>query len=90
MVPPYMRMSGADRALVQDQLKILYSIVQERDCLACHVCGKSVMARIRILSNLTFNDGLQQVFRQQKPKANVTHLKQCAVLIVAIMKDRGL
>jgi len=66
MVPPYMRMSGADRTLVQDQLKILYSIVQERDRLACHACGKSVMARICILSNLTFNDGLQQVFRQQK------------------------
>jgi len=45
------------------------------------------MAHIRVLNNLTFNDGLQQVFRKKKPttQADDTHIKQSAALIVAIM-----
>jgi len=55
----------ADRALIQDQLKMLYSIVQVSDRLAFHVCGRSFMGHIRVLNNLTFNDRLQQVYRQK-------------------------
>lgn len=45
------------------------------------------MACIRISSDLTFGDELQQVFRRknQQYKDDVTHIKQCAVLIVAMM-----
>jgi hypothetical protein len=82
----------ADRTLVQDQLKMLYSIVQVSDRFACHVCGKSFMTHIRVSSNLTFNDGLQQVCRQQRPtrQAGVTHVKQDIILIVTIMQNSGL
>jgi hypothetical protein len=59
------RMAGW--TLVQDQLKMIYGIVQVRDRHACHVCGKSFMARICVLNNLTFDDRLQEVFCQQKP-----------------------
>jgi hypothetical protein len=78
----------ANRTLVQNQLKMLYSIVQVKDRLACHVCGKSVMA-----VSLSEQFDIQRWTTSTEANntmINVTHVKQCAVLIVAIMKNRAL
>jgi hypothetical protein len=50
------------------------------------------MARICVSSNITVYETLQLVFRQQKLTAetSVTHVRQCAVLIVASMYSGGL
>ena len=55
-----------DWTLIQDQLKMLSSIVQVRNCLACHVFGKLCVARICLSRNLAFDDGLQSVFCQHE------------------------
>lgn len=68
----------ADRTLLQDQPEMLYSFVQVRDCRAEHVSGKLCMSRIRVSSNLTFNDGLQMVFCQRKLT------EQCLVSLTSI------
>jgi hypothetical protein len=57
------RMAG--RTLIQNHLKVLYSSVQTRDRLACHVFGKLRVACICASSNLAFYKGLQMAFRQQ-------------------------
>jgi hypothetical protein len=64
----------ADRTLVQNQLKILYSSIQVRDIPACHVFDKSGVARICVSSNLRVQQGI----------------RQCAVLIVANMHNGNL
>ena len=55
-----------DWTLIQDQLKMLSSIVQVRDCPACYVFGKLCVARICVSRNLAFNDGLQSVSCQHE------------------------
>jgi hypothetical protein len=77
---------------VKNQLKMLHSVTQVRDHIACHVFGKSCMTRICVSSNLAVYEGLQLVFRQKKltAKANITHIKQCAVLIIASMNNGSL
>jgi hypothetical protein len=70
----------ADRTLVQDQLKMLYSIVQVSDHLAFHVCGKSFMAHIRVLNNLTFTDRLQQEIGQKSQQHRLMTLTSSRAL----------
>jgi len=50
------------------------------------------MAHIYVSSNIAVYEGLQLVFRQQKftAETSVTHVRQCAVLIVASMYSGGL
>lgn len=57
----------ANWTLVQNQLEILYSVIQVRDPLqfACRVLGESCVACIRVSSNLAVDKGLQLAFSQQ-------------------------
>jgi hypothetical protein len=55
-----------DRTLVQNQLKMLYSIIQVRDPPISHVFGESCVAYIYVSSNFAVYEGLQSEFRQQK------------------------
>jgi hypothetical protein len=85
----------ANRTLVQDQQKMLHSIVQVRSRFACCVFGKMCVARICVSSNLTVYGGLQLMFHKQKlarqsPSDVSTHIKQCTVLDITSMYNTGL
>jgi hypothetical protein len=47
-----------DQTLVQNQLKALHSIVQMKDLLAHHICGKLCVARICVSSNYAIYEEL--------------------------------
>jgi hypothetical protein len=69
-----------------------FSSVQARarDRLAPHVFGKLRVACICASSNLAFYEGLQLKLAKLTAKTSVTHIRQCAVLIVASLYNGSL
>lgn len=74
----------ADQTLVQTQLKTLHSIIQMRDCLACHVFSRSCVACINNLAVYETTVGVPSA------EAGVTNIKRRAVLIVTSMYNGSL